>query len=385
MALKLKQNGAVIPQKLQSDLASLLSPKGYLYAGLPHFKELFGRDAIISAWQLLGQDPRIAKNTLIELARLQADNGMIIHEYCEEKSVALLKKDISWWRLDTPYYFSADSTPLFLILAGKYLNQTGDISTIELLGKSIASAAEWTMESIRGGLARYDKPPEGQGLLTESWKDGIGKLMDDLKGPVAPVEVQGYTYCAFTMLPMVMGNELGRSLSSSMQDAAAKLKEKFDSEFWNRESGFFHLAIGGDGSKISEITSNPGHLLFTGILDKEKADAVVKKLFSPEMLTRYGIRTHSSSEPDFDERSYQLGSVWPHDNWIIAQGLRDSYKKEYELLRESTLRIYRETMSSAEFFGVSFKGDLIKPSDMRIRPCDPQAWTVGAFINFLSQ
>ena len=169
-----------------------------------------------------------------------------------------------------------------------------------------------------------------------------------------------------------------------LKERARNLKEKFNQEFWMEDRKFFALALDGDKKQVKKITSNPGHLLFTGIIEEDKIDFVIKRLFEDDMWTTYGIRTHSSLEEDFDPLSYHLGSVWPHDNWIIAQGLKKlGYQKEYDKIKEAIIRAYEKIGYLPEYYAVLddkiiFKGLKEKEPDY------PQAWATGALINFLA-
>jgi glycogen debranching enzyme len=152
------------------------------------------------------------------------------------------------------------------------------------------------------------------------------------------------------------------------------------------EKGYYALGIDGSGNQIMPITSNPGQLLFTGILKPEKVKAVVGRIFKNDIFTPYGIRTHSKLEPQFDPILYQLGSVWPHDNWIIAQGLWESgYQKEYESVKSALVKAAIELQCVPEYYGVSVDEKLIAPAAMRWAACDPQAWSLGALIDMLGK
>ncbi len=393
-----------IPEPLLMEKESLMGSKGYLHAGLPKFDELFGRDSIVAAMQLLDHDPEIARRTLSELARLQGkrldgttgeEPGKILHELRElddkgavdEKQFEDIKSGVGWWKPNVPYYFSVDSTPLFLTLFAEYYNKTHDDKTLHELLPNLVAATKWILDyGIKDGLVRYDKPQHGSGLQSQSWKDGVGNLLDMIVEPVAVVEVQGYAYHALKSMEQILAGAGEGNLSGRMLAAAGTLKKRFNEEFWSPTDQFYYLAIGGDGTKIMRRTSNPGHLLFTGIIDKVSADAVVRELFSPGMITAYGIRTHASDATDFNQFAYQLGSVWPHDNWMIAKGLKAmGYKAEYNRLREATLDMYEDLKCCPEYVPVSKGGLLIDLNDARLvsPPCVPQAWTVGAVINFM--
>ena len=323
-------------------------------------------------------------------------SGKILHEMRElddskaidEGQFESLKSGVNWWKPGVPYFLSADSTPLFIEAFVKHHMKTGDENALAELMPNLEAAVGWILNyGIKDGLLKYDKPHNGEGLQSQTWKDGVGNLMDSITGPVAVVEVQGYTYYALRLLAPIMAKGGKGQLARRMISVSNALKKRFNEEFWSDEDRFYYLAIDGNGQKIMRKTSNPGQLLYTGIIDRAHADIVVEKLFEPDMLTQYGIRTHSALEQDFDEFAYQLGSVWPHDNWMIARGLNAmGYGKEHNALRDATLKMYEDLKCCPEYVPISGDGSLIALNDSRLiaPPCIPQAWTVGAVINFMT-
>ncbi len=379
-----------------SGLKKLSSREGYLYAGYPNYMGLFGRDSLISAWQLLDSYPGIARATLLELARLQGrvmdqktgeEPGKILHEYYKERDgyYESFKSGIQWLSPGRPVYFSVDSTPLFLIVLREYYGKTGDIGLVKSLSPNTTAAVQWMLRyGIEDGFLRYEGMPDGKGLSSQSWKDGAGNILGNVKGPVAVVEVQGYLYAALNSISSLERDSGIRLLDHDISGMAQELKSRVDREFKMR-NGYYCLALDGSNSRLEYITSNPGHLLFTGMLDEADATAVAKRLFEPDMLTAYGIRTHSSSEPSFDEYAYQLGSVWAHDNWMISLGLKATGRlNEYGIIRKSIIRAYTEYASIPEYFGVRRNGALMKLDDMRVKPADPQAWALGALYSMIT-
>ncbi len=385
-----------IPNGLAMDISSLRSKDGYLYAGIPNFLGLFGRDSAISAWQLLDYDIDIAKFTLKALAGMQGralnesngeEPGKILHEYYPnytDRSWFLEHKGkVKWLEIGTPVYFSVDSTPLFLILYCEYLRRSKDAGFARALAPNAKAAAKWITDyGIVKFLLRYTKARSTDaGLLSQSWKDGFGNALEGLKSPAAIIEVQGYAYLALKMFSEAMKSVDPGYDTTIFTKAAQNIKQRM-SKFWVIEGDYYALGLDGDGKQINKVTSNPGQLLLSGILEKNEADNVVRRLFQPDLITPYGLRTHSMLEKDYDQYSYQRGSVWPHDNWMIAQGLlRMGYKMEYELIKESLLKAYNELGCAPEFYGVNNDGSLIKIARMNPMPCIPQAWTAGAFVN----
>jgi glycogen debranching enzyme len=379
---------------LYYELERLKSPKGYLYAGLPYFMGLFGRDSLISGWQLLDYDPTIAKDTFLALAAVQGQKvdketgeepGKICHEYYDETTPEdwfdQYKGNVDWLKKGKPVYFSIDSTPLFIIVFAKYLEKTNDLKTLELLWPHLQSALIWIIEyGLIDGFLRYGLPKEG--LISQSWKDGLGKVAEEMTGPVAVVEVQGYTFWALKLgseFARKMGN---RRLAKKTLLEAEKLQTRFEEAFWNHSESYYCFALDGNNQKYPMITSNPGHLLSTGI--SHRNEDIVKRLFEQDLWTEYGIRTHSTLDKYFDPFAYQLGTIWPHDNWIIADGLKNiGYQAEYQRVTKAILAAEYKLGFLPEYFGVDKKGRLFVDK-LRQQPCYPQAWSIGCSISFPS-
>lgn len=388
-----------IPPHIKDEIDLLRSKDGYLNAGMPRFMGLFGRDSIASSLQLMDYDSSIARSTLVALARLQGtrinpDNmeapGKILHEYyppeTDPRWFVEEKGSYPWLKMGAPAYFSVDSTPLFLMLFNEYARRFRDDMVVQSLNGNAIRAAEWIVDyGMRDGLVRYDKPPSPEkGRLSQSWKDGAWDLLDQVPGPVAIIEVQGYAYKALTDFSSIVAEtSIGYDISR-LQSAASELKSNLD-RFWIPDKEYYAIGIDGKDEILSKaITSNPGHLLSTGIIGKERAKKIVNRLFADDIMTPYGVRTYSTLEPDFDERSYQRGNVWIYDNWMIAQGLRAmEFNNEYSRLRNGAIAAYSESGESLEFYGVGKDGRMIPPELMSEMPCSPQAWTAGAFADFL--
>lgn len=376
----------ILKIKILSEINSLKDRKGFLKAGFPKFNRLFGRDSIISAWQLLDKNPGIAKATLEILCQYQ---GKIINQEREEEPGKILHETDLKLKFHPkgyfpfPYYGSIDSTPLFLILFAFYYQKTKDKKFLDLHWENILKAISWIKEygdKDNDLFLEYQRKNE-KGLFHQGWKDS---LEDTLKidPPVAIVEAQGYQYLALKEIAKIAEEKKDWELVDRLEERAWQLKKKFNEKFWMEDKKYFCLALDGKKQQRKAITSNPGHLLFTGIIkEKEKIQFVVKRLFEKDMLTPYGIRTHSELEPDFDPKSYHLGSVWPHDNWIIAQGLKKlGYIKEYKKIKNAIFRTYKELGFLPEYYGV-INGKIVL--DLPHPPCYPQAWSSGALFNFL--
>lgn len=366
-----------IQKQLMKEIKSLKHKKGFVRAGLPRFGRLFGRDSLIVAWQLLGYDSEIAKNTLETLIQLQ---GKVMNDQTEEEPGKILHEEKGYFPWN--YYGSVDSTPLFLILVGLFYEKTKNKEFLKKYFSNILLAVSWMInygDKDNDLFLEYERK-NPQGLFHQGWKDDF-KNRIQIEPPVAIVEAQGYQYLALEKIAWaakILGNE---KLSRSLLTRAKNLKREFNKKFWMPDKKYFALALDGQKDQRKAITSSQGHLLFAGIIEDSKVDLVVKRLFAKDMWTSYGIRTHSALEPDFDPISYHFGSVWPHDNWIIARGLKElGYKKEYLKIKKAFLRAYQEIGFLPELYGVVNNKITLKTKSAA---CYPQAWATGALLSFL--
>lgn len=376
----------VIKKKTLKEIQQLKDKKGFLKAGFPRFGRLFGRDSLISAWQLLEKNPGICQATLEILSQLQGkvfndereeEPGKIIHE------TGLAKSHHQKNHFPFPYYGSVDSTPLFLILFSFYYKKTKDLRFLNRRWKNILMALHWMEEcgdKDKDLFLEYQRKSQ-KGLFHQAWKDSFENHLR-IKPPVAMVEAQGYQYLALKEAAFLAKIKKDRDLAEKLKGRAQKLKEKLNNDFWMGDKQYFALALDKDKKQRQAITSNPGHLLFTGILNKDKEGLVVERLFKEDLFTSFGIRTHSDQEPDFDAKSYHLGTVWPHDNWIVAQGFkRLGYETEYEEIKKAIMSAYKKIGFLPELYGV-IDGKITL--ELKKKPCYPQAWASGALFNFLS-
>lgn len=383
-----KKNAAIkkIKLQLESDIELLRDPQyGYMRAGFPRFPALFGRDSCIVSWQLIDYDPTIAERTIEWLVLLQGkkiDNtseeepGKIVHEWHPDPATY---KSLQW---PLPYYGSVDSTPLFIYLCGLYYEKSLDTQWLIKYWPHIVRALAWCEKYGDLGkdifLGYERKNPAG--LMHQGWKDS---RMDHLglKPPIELIEVQGYYYAALWEAAEFALMLKEGVLEKKLRKRAKQLKEAIIKKFWLPGENFFSVAKSKSKVPDKRVTSNPGHLLFSGVLDGEddKIKAVVERLFCDDMWTPYGIRTHAESNADFNPMSYHLGSIWPHDNWIIAQGFKKyGYNREYEKIRNALLEAYHALGEIPELYAVI--GGKIEKIPVA---CSPQAWASGALLNFI--
>ncbi len=316
------------------DLHALMTPLPggeIVAAGIPWYVAPFGRDSLLTAQQTLMLNPRIARNTLLALARLQArsedpwrdaEPGKILHEL---RSGELAGAGII---PHTPYYGSVDSTPLFIVLAAAYHRWTGDTETLAGLRPALDAALEWIDrygDRDGDGFVEYEVRSSG-GLRNQGWKDSGDSVMHAdgtlAEGPIALVEVQGYVYLAKQRIAEVYDALGAPDLAATLRDQADELRSTFNEAFWDAEEGTFVLALDGRKRQVRSVTSNPGHCLYCGIVSPERAAVLAERLMAPDMFSGWGIRTLSSLSPAYNPMSYHNGSVWPHDNALIAAGLK---------------------------------------------------------------
>jgi glycogen debranching enzyme len=300
-------------------------------AGLPWFVAPFGRDSLIASLQNILVYPQFARGTLEFLGSLQAkeddayrdaEPGKIFHE--------LRCGELAHFKMipHTPYYGTADATPLYLITLHSAWRATGEKELLDRHLEAIEACLHWieTCGDRDGdGFQEYQtRSPVGYENM--GWKDsGDAIVYPDgslVKGPKALCELQGYVYSAWVRTAEIFDALGKRDRARELRAKAAKLFEHFNADFWDDELGFYALALDGDKNKVRTIASNPGHCLWSGIVPPDRAQKVVDRLMAPDMWTGWGIRTLSASNPAFNPYSYQRGSVWPHDNAIIGMGFK---------------------------------------------------------------
>ena len=386
------------------DLRALMQqePQGLVVtAGLPWYFTLFGRDSLITALQTLSLNPQIAIDTMRALAAYQATDfddwrdsepGKILHE--------LRRGDmtIAGETPHSPYYGSVDSTLLFIMLYAAMLDWTGDRALFEELWPNVQRALEWAWNygDIDGDGYIEFKVRSPRGILHQGWKDSDesigGTLGPRPTQPLALTEVQGYYYAALTGLARILrryGNTEQHELASRLDSQAATLKEQFNRDFWWEEEGIFVQALDAQKRPVRSVTSNVGHCLWAGIVDEAKAPVVVSRLLKSDMLSGWGARTMSTTDPTYNPMSYHNGSIWPHDNSLLIAGLR---RYGFD---EETVMVASEILEAAATFpdyrlpelycGFPRGEGPFRESAPAAYPvsCSPQAWAAGTSILIL--
>jgi glycogen debranching enzyme len=362
--------------------------------GVPWFVALFGRDSLIVSLQNSMVYPTFASGALDVLERYQAterddwrdaEPGKIMHE--------LRRGELAHFKLipHTPYYGSADATILYLIVLHSAWRSTGDI---ELLQRHIATAEKcltWIDDygdRDGDGFQEYQTRSK-DGYENQGWKDSGEALVDVegnlVKGPKALVELQGYVYDAWLRMAQVF-EALGKpARARGLRAKAKRLFERFNEAFWDEEAGFYAFCLDGEKRKIMSVASNPGHCLWSGIVPPDRAKRVVDRLMAPDMQSGWGVRTLSAGHPAFNPHSYQNGSVWPHDNGLIAHGFR-----RYGFDAEA-FRIARDISGAASFFMIHQMPELYSglqrdPTNFPVQYLGanvPQAWAAGSCFSML--
>ncbi len=378
-------------EKSRSDLALLTTelPTGpYPYAGIPWFSTPFGRDAVITAMQMLWFDPRIARGVLAFLASHQAEEfssfrdaapGKIMHETRKGEMSRLNEVPFSL------YYGGVDTTPLFVMLAGAYADRTADLDFIEEIWPALEDAMVWieqVTDSDGDGFLGYASG-EATGLRNQGWKDSEDSVFhangEFPQGPIALVEVQGYKFAALKAMAKLSKRRGNGEAAERWRACAEAIREAVERRYWMEESGFYALALDGAGEACRVRASNAGHLLFVGLPTPERAYKVTQQLLSSSFDSGWGVRTLATDEVRYNPMSYHNGSVWPHDTAICAAGIA-RYGE-----RTGAAKILSELFGAAVHFGMRlpelFCGFQRLSSETPIAypvACLPQAWSSGS-------
>ena len=365
-------------------------------AGLPWFMTVFGRDSLITGYQALPYAPELAETTLRVLATRQGtkidhfrdmEPGKILHEIRFGEMTAFAERPHS------PYYGTADATPLFVVLLDEYVRWAGDPTLARELEIEARAALDWIDaygDRDGDGYVEYERRNEESGLENQCWKDSHNSILfadgSNSSLPRATCEIQGYVYDA-----KIRGARLARevwgdpALADRLEAEAAEFKRRFNVDFWIEDREYFALALDGEKRQVDSLTSNIGHLLWSGIVEDDKVEAVVRHLMSDRLFSGWGVRTMAVGDGGYNPIGYHNGTVWPHDNSLIAAGLaRYGY-------REEAARIVYVMLEAAEFFRHRlpevFAG---YPREQTFFPveyptaCSPQAWASGAPLLFLT-
>lgn len=381
----------------QTDLRLMITHTNhglYPYAGVPWFNTVFGRDGIITALQSLWINADIARGVLMYLASTQsyendperdAEPGKILHEVRQGEMAATGQIPFQL------YYGSIDSTPLFILLAGAYYEFTGDRVFIEHLWPNIERALAWIDrygDSDGDGFVEYSQRSK-KGLKNQGWKDSHdcishadGRLAE---GPIALCEVQGYVYEAklkAARLAAMLGDS---AYAGQLRTDASQLRERFERAFWNGKLKTYALALDGHKQQCQVRTSNAGQCLFSGIASPDHANEVAQTLLGEDMFSDWGIRTLSSREARYNPMSYHNGSVWPHDNALIAEGLsRYGLKESAQIILNSLIdaALHMDFQRLPELFCGFHRRPHVGPTHYPVA-CSPQAWAAGSTFMLL--
>ena len=361
-------------------------------AGMPWFMAVFGRDTLITCLQTLLFGPELAQSALRALAELQAraddpeidaEPGKIVHEVRNGRGAE------AWF---PAYYGAADATPLYLILLSEVWRWTDDAVLVRELREPAMRALEWIDrygDRDGDGFVEYERR-SARGLENQSWKDSWisqrfadGRLADP---PIAPVEVQGYVYDAkLRTAELARAVWRDRELAQRLEREADELRRRFDEAFWvDRRGGYYALALDGEKRHVDSLCSNIGHLLWSGIVPAHRVDAIVDQLMGESLWSGWGVRTMSAVEAGYSPLEYHNGTVWPHDNSLIAAGLA-----RYGRWPEAH-RIVRRMLNAAAYFGYQlpevFAGFSRAETPFPIpypTSCKPQAWAAGTPVLLL--
>jgi glycogen debranching enzyme len=384
-------------RRSDADLAmmSTKTPNGeYPYAGVPWYSTVFGRDGIITAMECLWVEPEMARGVLKVLAATQATDvdpvrdaepGKIVHEMRRGEMAAL--GEVPFGR----YYGTADATPLFVMLAAEYHRRTADLDLVREIWPNVERALTW-MDTYGvpdgDGFIEYERQTQS-GLANQGWKDSFDSVFHAdgrlAEGPIALCEIQGYSYAARRGAAEVARALGDRSRADRLEQQAQELRRKFEEAFWLDDLGTYAEALDGDKQPCRVRTSNAGQCLYTGIVGEDRASRLADGLLSHEGFSGWGVRTVATTESRYNPMSYHNGSVWPHDNAIIAAGMA-----RYEMT-DAALRILEGMYAASLFIDLRRLPELFcgfarrhgeGPTAYPVA-CSPQAWASASVFLLL--
>lgn len=392
---RLETDGALLHRVFERSLRDLRMLRSrrfghaFFAAGVPWFATLFGRDSILSAYQLLAFDWHTAEETLRLLAKMQ---GTRVNEWRDEQPGKILHElrvgELA--HLDevphNPYYGTVDATPLFLILLHAHARWRGSTALFTELRACAESALAWIDRYSgmqEGGYVTY-RSASRKGLINQGWKDSGDAIVDAdgslAEPPIALIEVQGYVYAAWLGMAELFERIGEPATADKLRAKARDLKARLQRDFWLPKMEYAAMALQADGQPCDVVASNPGQALWTGVLDPEQAAKIARRLLEPDMFSGWGIRTLSTHEKRYNPIGYHLGTVWPHDNAFIAAGLR---RYGFD---EAAMRVFSGIFEAAshfpnmrlpEVFAGFARGDIQIPVHYPVA-CHPQAWAAGS-------
>jgi glycogen debranching enzyme len=392
---EVSSNGSALDQVMERSFRGLrvlrthFGNETFFAAGVPWFVTLFGRDSLITAWQMLAYHPRIAEQTLRLLVKYQ---GTRENEWRDEQPGKILHElrvgELA--NLDeiphTPFYGTVDATPLFVMLVAQHAAWSGSLNLFEELRTPVERALTW-MDSYgdrhgEGYLAYTSHAKEK--LVNKGWKDSGDAIVNadgsQARPPIALVEVQGYAYAAKLGIAGLFERAGDHQQADGLRREARRLRERFNRDFWMDDKNCYAIALQADGRPAAVVSSNPGQALWTGIADEDKADRTIRRLMEDDMFSGWGVRTLSANERAYNPIGYHLGTVWPHDNSLIAAGCR-RYGRDAAALRifhglfDAAFH-FREHQLPEVFCGFS-RQDYEIPVSYPVA-CHPQAWASGS-------
>jgi glycogen debranching enzyme len=384
----------VLLERAVSDLRMLLTDEGsirYPYAGIPWYCTPFGRDGLITGMESLWLIPDIARDVLTYLASKQstfdndiqdAEPGKILHEVRIGEMTNCGELPFS------QYYGSADATPLFVMLAGQYFRRTGNRSFINNLWPHIKSALNWIDhfgDLDNDGFVEYQRRTE-HGIYNQAWKDSFDSVfhIDGMlaQSPIAVCEIQAYVYAAkkeAAFLAEIMGNHL---MARALREESGKLQKKFEKAFWDEEMGGYVLALDADKKPCRVKASNMGHCLFAGIASFKRSRKIVELLMSTDFFSGWGIRTLAQEQARYNPMSYHNGSIWPHDNALIAEGFsKYGFNRYAAVILDAMFQMsqFTELNRFPELF-CGFKRRKHQGPTQYPVACSPQAWAATSIF-----